>query len=101
MKHSQRLERTLALAFVMSLSCVAVACQAPTSGMNTTASTSENLKATLQPTTTSVVTPIVGLGVLGDSNSDEYRADDNRGGQYASVTLSWVELIAARRGVNF
>ncbi len=48
----------------------------------------------------SSTTPIVGLGVLGDSNSDEYRADDNRGGAYASVTFSWVELIAARRGLN-
>ena len=52
---------------------------------------------TLSPSST---TTIVGLGVLGDSNSDEYRADDNRGGSYASVTFSWVELIAAQRGVN-
>jgi hypothetical protein len=60
--------------------------------------------ATLLPQPTmpmSSTTPIAGLGVLGDSNSDEYRADDNRGGQYAPVTLSWVELIAARRGLNF
>jgi hypothetical protein len=45
-------------------------------------------------------TTIVGLGILGDSNSDEYRADDQRGGEYAATTLSWVELIAARRGLN-
>ena len=59
--------------------------------------------ATLLPQSTtslSSTTPIVGLGVLGDSNSDEYRADDDRGGQYAAVTFSWVELIAARRGLN-
>jgi len=42
----------------------------------------------------------VGLGILSDSNSDEYRADDDRGGDYAATTLNWVELIAAQRGVN-
>ena len=26
-----------------------------------------------------------GFGILGDSNSDEYRADDNRGGRFAAV----------------
>ncbi|HRN96150.1 MAG TPA: hypothetical protein PLD54_01750, partial [Candidatus Levybacteria bacterium] len=42
-----------------------------------------------------------GFGVIGDSGSDEYRADDNRAGnsQYASTTLSWVELIV-KKGVN-
>ncbi len=42
-----------------------------------------------------------GIGILGDSNSDEYRADDNRGGAYAAVTFSWVELLAINRGMNF
>jgi Bacterial Ig domain/GDSL-like Lipase/Acylhydrolase len=41
-----------------------------------------------------------GLGVLGDSSSDEYRADDNRGGAYAATTLNWLELLARHRGVN-
>lgn len=27
------------------------------------------------------------VGVIGDSFSDEYRADDNRGGSYAATTL--------------
>jgi hypothetical protein len=30
-----------------------------------------------------------GFGVLGDSSSDEYQADDNRGGAYAATTLNW------------
>lgn len=34
----------------------------------------------------------VRLGVLGDSNSDEYRADDDRGGAYEAVTFNWVEI---------
>ena len=56
---------------------------------------------TVPPQTTlsaSSATPIVGLGVLGDSNSDEYRADDDRGGQYASVTFAG--LSCSLRGVG-
>src|ERR1043165_9709086 len=44
--------------------------------------------------------PITGLGILGDSRADEYRADDNRGGAYAVTTLNWVELLQKYRGVN-
>jgi hypothetical protein len=42
-----------------------------------------------------------GFGIMGDSNSDEYRADDNRGGSYAGTTLNWVEQLVLRRGINF
>jgi hypothetical protein len=42
----------------------------------------------------------VRLGVLGDSNSDEYRADDNRGGAYALGTLNWVEILDRLRDVD-
>lgn len=41
------------------------------------------------------------FAVLGDSNSDEYRADDNRGGAYASTTLGWIELLTKYKGMNF
>jgi hypothetical protein len=37
---------------------------------------------------------------MGDSASDEYRADDNRGGAYAATTLNWLELLVRHRGVN-
>lgn len=47
------------------------------------------------------VEPAAGFGVLGDSNTDEYRADDDRGGEYAATTLSWVELLVSRRGLKF
>jgi hypothetical protein len=41
------------------------------------------------------------LGILGDSNSDEYRADENnRGGKYASTTLNWNEQLQRYRGVD-
>lgn len=40
------------------------------------------------------------LGIMGDSASDEYRADDDRGGAYASTTLSWDELLERHRGIN-
>jgi hypothetical protein len=42
-----------------------------------------------------------GIAVMGDSDSDEYRAEDNRGGEYSSTTFNWVELLALRRGLNF
>jgi len=45
--------------------------------------------------------PVTGIGILGDSSSDEYRADDNRGGTYAATTLNWVELLVQNRGLNF
>ncbi len=43
----------------------------------------------------------VGIGVLGGSNSDEYRGDDNRGGEYAETTLGWVEQLVKSRDLNF
>jgi hypothetical protein len=42
-----------------------------------------------------------GFGVMGDSSSDEFRADDNRGGVYAATTLNWVELLVRYRGLDF
>ena len=44
---------------------------------------------------------IAGFGILGDSSSDEYRADDNRGGPYAATTLNWMELLVQNRELNF
>ena len=44
---------------------------------------------------------ITGIGIMGDSNSDEYRADDNRGGAYAATTLNWVEQLYKSRSLNF
>lgn len=38
---------------------------------------------------------------MGDSDSDEYRADDDRGGKYRATTLNWVEQLALFRGLNF
>jgi hypothetical protein len=42
-----------------------------------------------------------GFGIMGDSNSDEYQADDHRGGDYAGTTLGWVEQLVKQRGLNF
>lgn len=44
--------------------------------------------------------PIVHLGVMGASSSDEYQADDNRGGAYAPTTMNWVELLAHYRNID-
>jgi hypothetical protein len=40
------------------------------------------------------------MGIMGDSGSDEYRADDERGGAYASATFNWDELLERYRGVD-
>jgi hypothetical protein len=42
-----------------------------------------------------------GFAILGDSNSDEYRADDDRGGAYASVTFNWMEQLVMARALDF
>jgi lysophospholipase L1-like esterase len=52
---------------------------------------------------TQAQTTHIRVGIIGDSNSDEYRADDNRAGgtPYAETTLSWVELLAKYRDIDF
>lgn len=54
-----------------------------------------------QPTPTQQPFTVSGIAVLGDSQSDEYRADDSRGSTYASTTLNWVEQLAKYRNFNF
>lgn len=51
----------------------------------------------LIPSVTPAPLVLKGVAVLGDSQSDEYRADDWRGGNYASTTFNWVELLAKYR----
>lgn len=46
-------------------------------------------------------TAIKGIAVIGDSQADEYRADDSRGLTYASTTFNWVELLQKYRKLNF
>ena len=41
---------------------------------------------------------IKGIAVLGDSQSDEYQADDKRGGEHI---LNWVEILTKYRNLNF
>lgn len=55
----------------------------------------------LVPTTTPAPISMKGIAVLGDSQSDEYRADDNRGYNYPASTLNWVELLQKERNINF
>lgn len=44
---------------------------------------------------------IIGIGIVGDSQADEYRADDSRGLTYAPTTLNWVEELHKYRSLNF
>jgi lysophospholipase L1-like esterase len=50
----------------------------------------------------SVNAATVRIGIIGDSNSDEYRAEDNRAGStiYAPTTLSWDELLVDKKGFD-
>jgi lysophospholipase L1-like esterase len=43
---------------------------------------------------------VKGIGVIGDSVSDEYRGDDSRGLTYAPTTLNWFEQLVKYRRVN-
>lgn len=54
------------------------------------------------PEITSAESTPLRLGIMSDSSSDEYRADDNRGGgtPYAATTLNWVELLVRYRNVD-
>ena len=67
------------------------------------AATSERVPATPAAVVAIRNTPTMtaGIGILGDSMSDEYQADDARGGQYSRTTLNWVEQLAVTRGLNF
>lgn len=55
----------------------------------------------LVPKVTPAPITMKGVAVLGDSQSDEYRADDNRGYNYPATTLNWTELLVQERKVNF
>lgn len=55
----------------------------------------------LTPQITPTPIQIKGIGVIGDSLSDEYRADDNRGQTYALTTLNWVEILQKTRHLPF
>ncbi len=48
-------------------------------------------------------TPVIsaGIGILGDSTSDEYQADDARGGEFGKTTLNWMEQLVKNRDLNF
>jgi phospholipase/lecithinase/hemolysin len=53
------------------------------------------------PVQTKRIIGIKGIGVVGDSQSDEYQADDARGYEYAPTTLNWVEQLVKSRHMNF
>ncbi len=55
----------------------------------------------LVPTVTPAPITMKGVAVLGDSQADEYRADDNRGYNYPATTLNWIEILQEKRNVNF
>lgn len=63
---------------------------------------SELATSTLSAAPTAGPAPVsTGFGILGDSISDEYRANDNRGGVCGFVTYNWMEQLAERHGLNF
>ena len=65
-------------------------------------STDPPLSETALPVETTESSPLdVGIGIMGDSNSDEYRANDSRGGEFADTTLNWMEQLDLNRHLNF
>lgn len=44
---------------------------------------------------------VLNVAVMGDSTSDEYRAENNRGGSYGATTHNWLEQLTKYRNVNF
>lgn len=55
---------------------------------------------TATATRTNTPAPAMRIAIIGDSTLDEYRANDNRGGAYASTTRNPVELLVTLRSVN-
>lgn len=55
----------------------------------------------LFPSPTPSIFTIKGMGVIGDSMSDEYQADDQRGYEYRPTSLNWVEQLVKSRKINF
>jgi hypothetical protein len=55
---------------------------------------------TPSPTAPANDNEIVGLAIIGDSTADEYRADDQRGGEFGDTTFNWVELLVRERNTN-
>jgi lysophospholipase L1-like esterase len=57
--------------------------------------------SSLRPMPTPIAIQLKGIGVIGDSQSDEYSADDNRGSNYQGYTLNWVEQLAQNKHIDF
>lgn len=51
-----------------------------------------------RPATPSTI--LHGIGIMSDSNLDEYQGTDNRGGAYHSHTFNMIELLVMLRGFN-
>lgn len=60
-----------------------------------------NLVEQFVPEATPIPVRLKGVAVIGDSTSDEYRGDDQRGLTYAPTTLNWVEILEKYRDINF
>lgn len=56
---------------------------------------------TLRPKPTPQQFEMTGIAILGDSQSDEYRADDARGKNFDTVTYNWVEILHRERNIDF
>jgi hypothetical protein len=44
--------------------------------------------------------PVLHIGLMGDSTIDEYRGTANRGGDFASVTFNWLEQLVRERNIS-
>lgn len=60
-----------------------------------------NLFFLLSPSQSPAAFTVKGIGVIGDSLSDEYQADDMRGYEFSPTTLNWIEQLVKSRNLNF
>jgi len=91
--------KTLSLLLLLSITMANCAARTPESTAGPGAAPTGSQPTPAQPQQQPTI--LTGIGILGDSFYDEYRADDDRGGEYAAVTLNSVELLVRLRGLNF
>jgi phospholipase/lecithinase/hemolysin len=96
----QRIAAVLLIASLLAGCALPVSRQAATLAVQPAVQVSSSAP-TVTPLAVEAPAALGGIGILGDSTSDEYRAEDARGGDFAANTLGWVEQLVKNRKLNF
>lgn len=54
----------------------------------------------INQSSTDQTTPVLTIGLMGDSTIDEYRGTSGRGGDFANVTYNWLEQLVRERNIS-